>query len=111
MTIAGKPLYHVHRALYEETRNALLQRAITTAGAVLSEAEAQHVARKLANARIAKKCGCGQEDCNTYYFETPAKAEGSVTFLTLRFHSRGEHVLHIDSDGDVYRIERLYDLP
>lgn len=44
------------------------------------------------------------------YFHVPHKREGSVSYHTVRFYARGEHLLHIDSDGDVYSVERLYEL-
>jgi hypothetical protein len=110
MNILGKTLREANLALYSETRRALLQCAISAAGAPLSATEAEHVAEKLDSARIRETCGCGQVDCCTYYFDVSQKPEGSVMYHTVRFHSRGEHLLHVDSDGDVYQVERLYDL-
>jgi hypothetical protein len=44
-----------------------------------------------------------------YHFHVPKKPDASVNYHTVRFYARGEHLLHIDSDGDVYSVERLYD--
>jgi hypothetical protein len=27
----------------------------------------------------------------------------------VRFYARGEHLLQLDSDGDIYKLQRLYD--
>lgn len=107
--VDGKGLDEVNLPLFFETMDALRNRDVSTAGASLNEDEAAVVAGKLAAAKLRDFCRCGQQNCTTYYFHVPAKPEGSVSLHTVRFYARGEHLLHIDSDGDVYSIERLYD--
>ena len=106
---AGKTLQDVNPALFAETTRALLGGGISPSCASLNEEEAHIVARKLAAARIRARCDCKQDDCCSYSFEVPQKPKGSAHYSTVRFYSRGEHLLHIDSDGDVYKAERLYD--
>lgn len=107
--LAGRHLKDVDAALFTETMEALLRRDVSHAGASLDEDEIQIVAGKLRLAELVEKCGCGEPECNTYYFRVPEKPEGSVSFSTVRFYARGEHLLHIDSDGDIYQLQRLYD--
>lgn len=107
--IAGKHLKDVDAALFAETMEALLRRDISPAGASLDEDEAQVIAAKLREAPLVDKCACGEPECSTYYFRTPEKAHGSVRYNTVRFYARGEHLLHIDSEGDIYKLQRLYD--
>ncbi len=96
-------------ALLAETLDALLGDGISPAGAPLDEAEAEYVAQNLLHAQIRGKCKCGQDDCNTYYFFVPEKPRDAVRYSTVSLYSRGEHLVHIDSQGDVYEVERLYD--
>lgn len=102
-------LKDVDAALFTETMEALLRRDVSPAGASLDEGAARIVAEKLRDAEIVDKCACGEPECNTYYFRVPEKPDGSVRFSTVRFYARGEHLLHIDSDGDIYQVQRLYD--
>lgn len=104
-----KLLKDLDAPLFAETMEALLRRDLSPAGAPLDEDEAQRVAANLREARVAEKCACGEPECNTYYFHVPEKPEGSVGFSTVRFYARGEHLLHIDSDCDIYKLQRLYD--
>lgn len=97
-------------ALFAETLEALASCDVSPAGAPITPDEAASVAEKLRAARLASRCGCGQADCRTYRFRVPAKPKGAVRFNTVRFYATGEHLLHIDSDGDVYELERLDDI-
>lgn len=108
-TVDGKGLDEVNLPLFFETMDALRNRDVSPAGASLNEDEAPVVAGKLAAAKLRDFCHCGQQNCTTYYFHVPVKSEGSVTLHTVRLYARGEHLLHVDSDGDVYSIERVYD--
>lgn len=100
----------MNAALYDKTVNALLSGAMSAAGAYVDDATATRIAERLLRARIRARCECGQAECFSYYFDVPAKPRGTVTYETVRFHARGEHLLHIDSDGDIYQVQRLYDL-
>jgi hypothetical protein len=104
-----KHLQDVDHALFTETMEALLHRDISPAGASLDEDQAQVVAAKLRAAPIVDNCACGEPECSTYFFQTPEKPHGSVRYSTVRLYARGEHLLHIDSDGDIYKLQRLYD--
>ena len=110
MEIIGKTLAEVSPALYDEIIDALERGALSAAAAQIDGPLARRVLENLAHARICGMCECGQEECRSYRFEAPQKSEGSVRRITVRLHARGEHLLHIDDDGDVYRVERLYDL-
>lgn len=108
--VDGKGLDEVNPPLFLETMDALRSRDISPAAAALNEDEAPIVAAKFVAARLRDFCRCGDSNCATYYFHVPEKLEGSVRCSTVRFYARGEHLLHIDSDGDVYGVERLYDV-
>ena len=108
--IDGKGLDEVNLPLFFETMDALRNLDISPAGASLSEGEQSIVAAKFAAAKLRDFCHCKQDDCRTYYFHVPAKPDNSVRYSTVRFYARGEHLLHIDGDGDVYSIERLYEV-
>ena len=105
----GKHLADVDPALFNETLQALLNEGVSPSGAPLTPDEAHIIAENLASARIRGKCECGEPNCNTYYFDVPDKPEGRVTYSVVRLYARGEHLLHIDSDGDLHKVQRLYE--
>ena len=87
---------------------ALAAGNVSPIGYVPREDEAAFLAENLQRAIVASKCACGEAGCNTYYFDVPDKSR-AVSLFTVRFHARGEMMLHIDSEGDIYKVERLYD--
>ena len=87
-----------------------LRRGVRRAGTPVGEAEAEHIAWRLASAVILERCGCGQDDCATYSFVVPDKPPDSVEHYVFELNSRGIHLVHVDSDGDIFQVERLYDL-
>jgi hypothetical protein len=107
--ITGKRLAEIDAELFEETLERLQNHDLSPTGAVLGESETRRLAENLGKARVRGMCGCGQDDCRTYYFQVPRKPQDSVAFETVRFCARGEHMLHVDSDGDIYSLERLDD--
>jgi hypothetical protein len=107
-SITGKRLPDVDPALFNETLQALLNDGISPSGAPLSPDEARIVAEKLACAKIRTKCNCGDANCNTYYFDVPAKPQAGVWHIVIRFYARGEHLLHIDGEGNIEKLQRLY---
>lgn len=107
--IVGKTLAQVNEALLNEAVNGLRVGNMSAAAHLLTTAAAKALASKLQIAVVESKCGCGQPDCETYRFAVPKKGR-EVRYLVVRLYVRGELLLHIDSDCDVYKIERLYDL-
>ena len=107
--ILGKTLAEVNEPLYRETVREL-RRGVRRSGTPVGEAEAEQIARRLASAVIRERCGCRQDDCATYTFTVPNKPPDSVEHYVVELDSRGIHLVHIDSDGDIFTVERLYDL-
>jgi hypothetical protein len=107
--LVGKWLAEVDPELLAETLENLTSGNISPAAHVPQPNEIALIAERLRNARIRRRCGCGQDDCRTYDLEHPHKTH-NVRLNTIRFYARGEALLHVDSEGDVYSIERIYDL-
>jgi hypothetical protein len=107
--IAGRRLGDVEPDLLTEFVDYLCAGNISPVGYVPEDAELATLSEQLALARISRRCECGQMDCRTYYFDVPTKTH-AVSYYTVRFYARGEAMLHIDSDGDIYQLERLTDL-
>ena len=104
----GRLLCDVDAQLLEETVAALLGGQVSPAFFVPSRDEAVLIVERLRSARIESRCECEQRDCRTYRFVVAEKAR-DVGFLNLRLIARGEMRLVLDSDGDIHKLERLYD--
>lgn len=99
-------LAEVDPELLNETLDLLRTGRISPIAYVPDEAELARLEDRLLDARISGRCECGQDNCRTYYFHVPEKAR-AVSSYTVRFYARGEAMLHIDSDGDIYKLQRL----
>ena len=106
--LVGKLLAEVDPELLAETLENLTSGNISPAGYVPQVNEVPLIVERLRSARIRRRCGCGQDDCRTYDLEHPHKTH-NVRLHTIRFYARGEALLHVDSEGDVYSIERIDD--
>jgi hypothetical protein len=106
--VVGKTLVEADPALFEETRDHLESGSMSYAAHVLTDAERAVVLARLETAKIRSTCTCGQQNCRTYRFDVPPKGEGAER-STIRFHVVGELLMEIDSDLDVYDVERLYE--
>ncbi|HEY8315209.1 MAG TPA: hypothetical protein VIG51_13690 [Candidatus Baltobacteraceae bacterium] len=107
-TCVGHTLFQADPELFKETLHLLKVGRTSVHAHVLADDERAVVRRRLSSAVIRERCECSQPDCRTYRFEVPEKA-GPVEYRTVRFHVRGECLLHVDSDGDIYGLERLID--
>lgn len=92
--------------LLKETLDLLRAGRISPVAYVPDDAELARLEDRLLDARVTGRCECGQENCRTYYFQVPEKPH-SVSTYTVRFYARGEAMLHIDSEGDIYKLQRL----
>lgn len=107
--LIGKRLADVDPDLLAEALEHLGSGNVSPATYIPTADEITLLKERLTHARIRLRCGCGEDVCRTYKFEYPAKKH-VVTMRTVRFFVRGEALLHIDSEGDIYSLERLYDL-
>lgn len=107
--IAGKTLGDVEPDLLAEFVEHLRARNISPAAYVPDDEEIARLCERLKRAPLLDRCDCGQIDCRTYRFDVPLKTH-AVSYYTVRFYARGEAMLHIDSDGDIHKLERLTDL-
>jgi hypothetical protein len=94
--------------VYREFEQLLAPRAFSSALYVPTEDECARIEASLRTARIARRCGCGQTDCETHDFQTLAADDGT-TSRTVRFHVRGEAAMRINAAGIALSVERLVD--
>ncbi|MGA3038972.1 MAG: hypothetical protein ABSE64_16025 [Vulcanimicrobiaceae bacterium] len=106
--IAQKTLAKVNPALLTEFSDLLREGDMSDAARILTKKQRARILERLSTARIKSRCACGQPECHTYNFVVPEKT-ASVKPYTVRFYVRGEALMDVDDDGDIYTVERLYD--
>jgi hypothetical protein len=84
----------------------LLESRYSRAAFIPSESLTLKLLQNLPTARIRRRCGCNQSDCNTYDFIVGDTKPGTRP-LTIRFSTSGEALLHVDDAGTIYSAERL----
>lgn len=106
--LVGKRLADVEPELVAEMLEHLSSGDVSPAAYQPTADEIARLMEQLKTARVRSRCGCGQDDCRTYNFQGPGK-ERAIVQRTVRLFVRGEALLHIDSEGNLCSLERLYD--
>ncbi|MGZ3523046.1 MAG: hypothetical protein ACXVAG_19050 [Vulcanimicrobiaceae bacterium] len=107
-TPTGKTLAQADPRLFEEMMRLLESGDISLAAYQPTDGDLAAIRAQLPRAVIRERCACSEPECATYRFEEPEKQD-HVSYRTIRFHVRGEALLHFDDEGDVYSVERLYE--
>ncbi len=104
----SQTLKQLDPALYDEVMRGLASYDFSPAADMPPPALADAFAAFIARAPIATRCACGQPECHSYRYDVPDRH--GCNPVVVRMYARGELLVRGNDAGEVYAVERLYDV-